>query len=221
MHVQTRPDDHGRFLLVVPEGPVRIRVYGPNNRNIYWRHDGPTPYSQDAELINVADGVRDIDFTCGRVHARVALPPEIAGEFWKASLVFADDLARVVAQRSRLDENPLEVTFSFVPPGRYFLLVKSPQRSTVFVPATYDTAAAEALTVRGDAETQHESAIPGVATISGSVTGSWQVLGFDRPTIRAYFGDLQVALTTTDGAERSRCLSWQVEPFACGSSSVT
>ncbi len=200
VRIIARPDDDGRFCFTVPEGPAIVYLDRLDARDVFWRAEGLTPYSYEAERLEIGSGVRDLDFPCGRVRIHVALPPAAVAGIWEVSLLRADDLDCVVAQRTLLGEESLDVEFSLVPPGRYFLQIESPEHSVVFAPATYDTAAAEAVTVRADELTEHASTLEDIATLSGTVTGSWQVLGLNRPSVRVYFDNLQVASTQTDSA---------------------
>jgi hypothetical protein len=198
VRISAHPDDDGRFWLAVPEGPVFVSVDGPFPNDLYWRADGLTPYADDAERIAVAGGVRECDVACGRVSAHVGLPPGSTAGPWEVSLRRTDDLSCAVAQRTLEATEDIDVDFSLVPPGRYFLRIRSPQQCAVFAPATFDTAAAEVITVRADELTQHESAILEVASLSGTVTGSWQVLEFEPPAVDVFCRDLQVAGSRTD-----------------------
>lgn len=198
VRITAQPDEDGRFCFTVPEGQTLVFLDGPNPGRAYWRADGPTPHSQEAERIEIGGGVHELDFPCGRVRIHVALPPAAVAGFWEVSLVRDDDPGFAVARRTLQGEENLDVTFSLVLPGRYFLRIKSQEHSAVFAPATYDTAAADVVAVRADELTQYDATLADVATLSGTITGSWRGLGFGRPDVRVYFEDRVVASTRTD-----------------------
>jgi hypothetical protein len=202
VEIQTVPDDDGHFALVVPAGPVIVSVTGPNVNTMYWDDAGVTLDWDEAQIIDVGGGTRQIDIACGRVSAHVELPPGQARAFWGVRLVRRDRINSSSVSRHSWIEDAIDVDWPMIPPGEYFLKVESPQDCEVFLPACFDTAAAELLTVRAEEETRHESAISSLATLSGTVTGSWQVLGFSPPTVAAYYGTDSVvsAMAAADGS---------------------
>jgi hypothetical protein len=199
---RTHPDAAGNYALTVPNGPVMVSVSGScGSSRLYYREEGLTDRSSEADTIRVDGEVYRADFACGRVTVDVGLPPELpVGSLTCGLLEPGDSLNNLSGCEYEVDGRLL-AEIRLVRPGRYLATLGHGALGRVYLPATFDSTAAEVLTVVAGQNVRHTSVLPALAHLSGSVTGSWQELAVNAPRVEAWRENREVCYTevTADG----------------------
>jgi hypothetical protein len=196
------PDATGNYALTVPNGPVVVSITEDFcYSRIYYRQDGLTDHSSEADTIQVEGEVYRADFACGRVTVDVGLPPDLPVESLNCWLVEPGSNLNNSSGCDYEVDGRLLAEMRLVRPGRYRAALGHYDLGRVYLPATFDSTAAEVLTVVAGQNVRHTSELPALAHLSGSVTGSWQELGIDVPRVEAWRENRGVCSTevTTDG----------------------
>jgi hypothetical protein len=207
LRVTAEVDDDGRYTLAVPDGAVV--VYLDSSLRLYHRTTGLTANGAEADTLRVAGGTHRVDFVCGRVRAAIDLSPAVRSGWWRCEIHPEDRAEATVAAQQIPAAALLVADLRCVPPGRYRLGLRSEHFGQVYLPPTFDFAGAAVIEVAAGELTDHVSQLAGVATLEGSVTGSWQALGLDPPEVRAYYSpeDHVGMLTSPDGSFAMRMLA--------------
>jgi hypothetical protein len=178
------PAATGRYILQVS---VRTPAYGGTSG---WLAHGTLSRSE-ADTLTVGAGDEPVraDLVLGAARIEIATPSILEGERFRALV------------RAREEEGGISVTaigeavdgeavfyFPTVPGGRYRMEIDT-NRSRFWLPGTYHEDAAEELIVQAGLESVHQADFPGIATIHGSITGSWQQLNLGGPTVLVYDSD--------------------------------
>lgn len=188
IEVEDYVDLDGHFVLNVPNGRYVVYFRPEGYGSIYYRDGGPVPRSAYADTVHVAGDEHDLVFPCGRVTFDLDLPAAVDGEYMYCSVATLGEnwLAREVGGRVA---DGLRVEVRFVPPGSYVLVLKGGGFPYTYLPPTLDREAAGVVEVVAGQELVQTGSIGALATIAGSVTGSWQTFGRSRPRVHALVGD--------------------------------
>ena len=185
----TQTDDDGRFWLTVPDGPVTVSVDGPGTATCTGAKR-PTPYCDDAEVIEVDGGVRARLRLRSRPRSTSDLPPAVP----RGTLGGLAPAGRRPGLHRRATHprgrRRHRRRLSLVPPGAYFLQIESPQQCDVFRPGLLrhrrrrDGQGARG---RGDAaRVRHRGRRDPRRDRHRQLAG----LSASTPTVQAYYGEL-------------------------------
>ncbi len=185
--VTSRAGLDGRFELTVPNGKYRIYVQpGIGWSTLYYNAAGPVLYDSKADTVLVAGDQHDLEFNCGRVAIDVGLPVSLDGESMYCGVAPVDNPSSSWGY-SEYVSNGLHVLVRFVPPGSLRTQIGDGGFDRVYLPPTFDPADADVIEVVAGQELAYASAIDALATLGGSVTGSWQTFGEFLPRIDAFY----------------------------------
>jgi hypothetical protein len=174
---QTTTDSTGWYRLEMPVGPYRIEVR-PCQCGLFPVRD----------TIHVSPAVRRIDFPMGRAKFRLRFPPELAGTYVRLALdpvrsVF-DGVFDYVGTPVTA-EGGASFDFPVVKPIGYRMRLELLGQS-MYLPGTIEESAADSVVIPSDHPLLDERSLESLATISGSVRGSWQVLGAYAPRVTVF-----------------------------------
>ncbi|MBK6733926.1 MAG: hypothetical protein IPG61_07510 [bacterium] len=165
-------DSSGWYRLELPIGIYRASLRLGNSGSV----------ESDLDTVSVGRAVRRKDFVRGRARVSVTLPPAFDGE--EARLQIASPYCDAYRYVEVVDG---EATFEFrlLPPATYgMILYARSGRDAVFLPGTVNAADADSLHVASDSVSYSVDLRPGHITVSGNVSGSWQ-LGRQAMRVRA------------------------------------
>ncbi len=182
----------GRFALNVPNGKYVVYFRPEGSGTIYYHDGGPVLREADADTVHVAGDEHDLAVACGRVTFDLDLPAAVDGAYLYCSAIPIGEtwLSREIGASVT---DGLRVELRFVPTGAYRLAFGGGGFVDIYFPPTLDRDAAEVVDVLAGQELVWTVSIDALATISGSVTGSWQTFGHGRPEVEARVGDSSVA----------------------------
>lgn len=186
----------GSYALTVPRG--NYVLYLDAAPAVYYSLAGPTLQPAEADTIRANADVFPADLACGRARIEVSVPPAMRIGRWSVRLQVQNAAPWVVVGPSQDAAATVAAEFRLLPPSRYVVQLRSEFFGDVFLPPTLEFAEAAPLEVTTGNEARQLSALTGVATLEGRVSGSWQELELGRPDVRAYFTpDDMIATTTT------------------------
>ena len=191
---KTRSNPTGWYRLELPVGAYRIEIDPVDYGYISSRRD----------TIHVGSGTRRLDLLRGKLTLELTAPPDLEGRTFRCSLdpvnrpsgPYRSVYASVTVQSGRAT-----LTFAPVEALRYKIFLDL-GRVGVWLPGTYDPAAADVVVVPVDRPVAYRAALDRWASVSGSIRGSWQSTYGSSPFVAAYGLDstfVNLAVTGTDG----------------------
>ncbi len=201
--VQT--DSTGWYRLELPTGLYRLET-NPRFSGVM---------SVDArDTITVAQRVHRRDLVRGRVRLLLRLPVDLEGERYDLTLrsSFSGDTQN---QYRHVEEGLLTFDFPAVQPAAYVMQLRCRSNDTsLYLPGVEDRDEAEILEVRAEHPTEHMISFEhSFGSISGSVTGSWQLASQSRPYVYAWSADSTLISQTTCGVDGAFTVSmFRAEP---------
>ncbi len=184
---ETRADSTGWYRLELPTGSYRLEVAPPSGPGLF--------LSGREDTITVGQRVHRRDLERGRLLVRIAMPEALEG--WRATLRL--DGAAFLALADTVTGGRLDFDVHLLPPGRYLADLScgnGPRRVTLSPEAS--PAGDDSLTVHPDEGARLTADLAGsYASLSGSVTGSWQQAGGPRPRAVA-IGEDRRAVSSAD-----------------------
>ena len=181
----TMSDSTGWYRLELATGLYRLEV--KNGASLVYPHE-------TRDIIRVLPRVFRKDLVRGRVVIRVGMPEEFEGE--RPSLWIQGPDFRFGFQHGTVQDGWLQLVFPALQPGSFIMELKiRGLNGQFFLPGTMDSYAADSLTVDTERITTYEVDFRDTyASVSGSVTGSWQEWrewGSEPMNVVAYSSDLQ------------------------------
>ncbi len=178
----TVSDSTGWYRMDLPTGLYRLEI-----------EDGGSSVvsSDNRDVIRVLPRVFRFDLERYRAEIRVGMPDEFEGR--ELSLwLYGPDNERG-RQRTKVQDGWMEFVFPVLPPGSFSMVLSIPMLNGQFyLPGTRDPLAADSLTVDTDRITIYEADFRDTyASISGSITGSWQEVQDWQMRVEAFSVDLQ------------------------------
>jgi hypothetical protein len=177
----TLSDSTGWFRLELPTGLYRLETNPVS---------GMYSTGDVRDTITITPHVQHYDLLRGQLQVRIRMPGELNGESFKLSIrsphTYDSD-----SQTLQVQDGLLDFHFPVLYPQSYTLELE-PAGSTqgLYLPGTYDPDEAETVEIGAEEpviiETSFEQSY---ASISGSITGSWQQASVDRPEVNAYSAD--------------------------------
>ncbi len=188
-----RTDSTGRYGLELPTGVYRLET-------------NPRPSvvmgSDARDTITVAPRVHRRDLLRGRVRLLVRLPVDLDSERYDLTLrsSYTSDTQN---QYRHLEEGLLTFDFPAVQPGSYVMQLRCRSNDAfLFLPGVRDREEADVLEVHAEYPTEHEISFEhSYGSISGSVTGNWQLASQSRPFVFAWSADSTLISKTTCGVD--------------------
>jgi hypothetical protein len=184
----------GSFALNVPNGKYVVYVRPGGSGTLYYNAAGPVLNSSAADTVVVAGDEHDLSFACGRVTFAVELPATLDGRSMTCNVVSIGESWSYRAYSGQVADG-LRVEVRFVPPGLHRLTISGGGFVRVYLPPTFDSEAADVVDVVVGQELVYTAGIAALATLGGSVTGSWQTIGEDPPRVNVWFGEQSIAST--------------------------
>ncbi len=191
-------DSAGEYVMPLAPGKylvsALVRFSEPSYRTYYHSAGGPTSREGEADTLTVReDRASDrADFLFGSLRLRLHLPPALVDDYlsltvtpWTERMSYGGDafgLTIFVAS------TPLDTEIGPIPPGNWAIQLTSRQLDArLWLPGTWDPEAAVAVTVPADSVVEREFFldVPG-ARLRGSVTGSWQTMDLEHPSVAAF-----------------------------------
>ena len=194
---RTRTDDDGYYRIGVPNGRAVVSARGAGT--LYFSQDGVTYVRSEADTLLIDGLATRADFRCGRL--QVVVPDgldHLATWRWLEIVIPIEGGYYSTSEPYRPIDGALVAEVRRMPPGRFTLLSRGQdQGSCFYLPGSYRLADADSVDVGAGLLTSYMAATPDPVTISGSVLGSWQVLGFDPPEVEVYSREANRILDVT------------------------
>lgn len=179
----TVSDSTGWYRLDLPTGLYQLEV----------EDDALSVTSSDnRDVIRVMPRVFRFDLERSRAEIRVGMPDEFEGR--ELSLwLHGPDHGRG-RQRAKVQDGWMQFVFPVLPPGSFSMELNiQGLNSRFYLPGTRDPLAADSLTVDTDRITTYEVDFGDTyASVSGSITGSWQDVQGWQMMVEAYSVDLKI-----------------------------
>jgi hypothetical protein len=196
---RTRAGPDGWYLLDLPVDRYRIEIEPGDNG-----YSSPDTFN----VVRVEPWSKRHDLLFGRLVLRLSVPESMQGLGVSAAVSAPRPHAEAVRGSRRATSPTTEFTFEFVEPGTSRISLSLAGSETYWIPGTYDPDMAQPIDVHVDRETIVEASFPLHASISGSVTGSWQLAGIGNPYVEAHGSDGEIIRTgvAADGSYRLHLL---------------
>lgn len=200
-YYHTSTDSSGAYSLSVSPGDYLLRIDGFQCASFY-NHGTLRP--DKPETLHVARGASvTASLRAGAFRVDLATPAELEGEHVLLRLQSTADCytwgdAVTAAGGSVLLRIPN------VLPGTYRMLVTVPDHGEIWLPGTTDFADADSVVIVAGEEKLYQASLPPAAILRGSLTGSWQELGY-LPGLALADPDLgrPIAFATVDPVDGS------------------
>jgi hypothetical protein len=159
----------------------------------------------NADTLTIVSGGAAVraDLNLGVARIELDVPSALEGGIVNAVLVAQDaDADLRIGALAQPADGFAAFYFPAVPSGTYRMQLNNNFMS-FWLPGSYAENEGDLLGVGVEAETIYQGAVSGIATLSGTVTGSWQGLNLPRPMLTLFGPDSTVigrALATNDGA---------------------
>lgn len=199
-------DSSGSYRISVIPGKYILRVAARTSSggvSGYLAHG--TLSRTNADTLDVAWGAPPLgaDLRLGVARIELSVPPALEGERVSAVLVAEDeDAGLYITAATHPVEGFAAFYFPAVPSGRYKMRLQT-SIIDLWLPGSYTESGGELLDVGLESETIYQNALSELATLRGTVTGSWQELHLLPPTLTLFSPDSVVigrAWTDPDGA---------------------
>lgn len=183
---RTETDDEGYYRIGVPNGRAVVSARGAGT--LYFSQAGVTYVRSEADTLLIDGVATRADFRCGRL--QVVVPDgldHVATWNWLEIVIPNEGGHSSISESYRAIDGALVAEVRRMPPGRFTLTTRGQgQGSCFYLPGSYRLADADSVDVGVGVLTSYTVATPDPVTISGSVLGSWQVLGFNPPEVEVY-----------------------------------
>ncbi len=200
---ETRTDSTGWYRLELPAGRYFIQA----DPTVGWAAGVPAD-----DVVQLEPRVMRHDIRMGRVKIRVPVPAILENRRLDVRLECATQECRRYIQYERIKSEILEFDFPVVHPGTYRIELNLAGASPFWFPGTTNEEDAELVEITDDVASTYELSLEGMASIAGSVTGSWQQLQSGPPVVAALSSDstmVAFAQADSDGEFRVDLLAAQ------------
>ncbi len=184
----TRSDSTGWYSLTVPVGRYFLRLgFG----GYYYSRDGLADDRSSMDTLVVSGQPQRIDLVGSAVRLRVDVPPVLRDREITAGMKIRNGSPLGVGWRSSRSDSGLvrEFHLPLILPGPHFMLLDFDSGPVLWLPPTLDPENAGTFEVGESTTATFTLTLPEPAWISGEITGSWQQLSYDRPTVMMFDAD--------------------------------
>jgi hypothetical protein len=216
-------DSTGRYAMPLAPGRYVLSAYinSPylSRPSYYYATGGPASSASEADTLTVREGYagQQADFLFGSLRLRLHLPAALVDDAVILSLApwhdgTSWDLGGLGSAWFQVASTLLDAEIRPIPPGTWAVRVSSAQLSErLWLPGTWNPEEAEAFTVPADSVVEREIFLDAsVARLRGSVTGSWQTMDLERPSVAAFVNES--TLVAEENAEADG--SWAMELYS-------
>ncbi|NTV03997.1 hypothetical protein HGA89_03635 [bacterium] len=178
---ETWSDSTGWYRLEVPAGRYILDTRGTA---------GGSTIRSRPDTVQVTPHVLRHDLRRGLARVRVRVPPAWEGR--SCSLRLETDTRYDCSDGDRVEDGWADFEYHAVEPGSYLMEFSSPHGEEFFLPGSMTAAGADTLIVGLEAASSYEGDFTQTyATITGRVTGSWQLAPVQSLSVYAYATDSQ------------------------------
>jgi hypothetical protein len=199
-------DSAGWYSIEVPLGKYFLIAGG-----VFYGMEGPG--LGDPDTLRVAEERTRIDVALGSLTLDLQADPLLNGR----ELGFSCRAAYGTRfQRGVVSDGRVQVRFSPVPPGRYSVSWRLGSGSTgPWLPGTWNRDEAAVFEISTGSVVVQAGPIPPPWVLEGRITGSWQQLRLDPPSVNAYAAESLQVLSTSADADGSYRLEVPIGEPVC------
>jgi hypothetical protein len=177
-------DNAGYFRGDLPNGLYRLYVPPKESVTI-----SPMRYE---DSVSVGTDISRLDIQRTRFHVFISFPDMLNGTICNAVL----DGPERITMDELISNGEADFIAPIIPAGdyRFYITLRTDR---FWFPGTFDESLAEVYTATTSDSIYMSKSLEDYATISGSVTGSWQQVEIDKPMVTAFTTDSVLVSTTT------------------------